>query len=838
MWLVARADYKYQFPIPMNPWLSQFFSSVRPDDDQPLQVRLFRLVCGTTAFLCLAVVLPVNLLQNLPLGVHLGDGALGLVAVFCLWASRRGRHYYVGFFAVFLLLLNPVWFLNGGSNGSVSFYFAPILIYPLAIYRGRARLLVSILVVLDFSGLLLTEYYFPELTVPLHSTADRVIDLITGAGCSMLALGVLIWLIVATHEREQERITRYARDLIAGEANYHAIFNSTSDALLVYDASGRLIDVNDRMCAMFSCDRATALGLSIGQRSLGLSPYSESEAAAKIQLAITVGPQVFRWRSRRVNGELFWSEVELSAADIAGQKRLIAAVREIGARVQAEETLRTQEERLRLALAASNQGWFDLNLVTGEGTASGEYARIIGLEPVEFKVSAKSWQEGIHPDDRDAIVREFQACIAEGGTRTMEYRRQGADGEWKWIRSTGMIVERDARGRALRMTGTHADITERKRLEAQLLHSQRLESVGTLAGGVAHDLNNILTPMLMVGTLLRDKLADPMDRAILEQMEAGAKRGAAIVRQLLTFSRDLPQTRLSVDLAKQIEEMMDIMRGTFPREIKLVSRLPDGLWPVTADPIQLHQVLMNLCINARDAMPAGGTLVVAAVNHQPEEAVAKGARMVGITVSDTGQGIKTENLNRIFDPFFTTKGVGKGTGLGLSTVHGIVKSHGGYVTVCSELNCGTTFQVILPASTTMPAVASAPPVAQVRGPAHPLVLVIDDEPSVLAMTARILEREGCEVVTASGGEQALKLVGGLADRLKLIITDMMMPGMDGPTLVPLLRQVCPAAKIVGVSGLDFDHRSSQLNELGFAEILRKPYDLDTLVAAVRRHVPV
>ncbi|HEY4248685.1 MAG TPA: PAS domain S-box protein [Lacunisphaera sp.] len=828
----------------MRAWPGQFLSSLKPDESQPLQVRLYRLFCVTAALVCLCVILPVDLLQNLPLGVHLGNSALGLTAAWCHWSSTKGRHYFIGFFVIVLLLVNPVWFLNGGSNGSVCYYFAPILVYPLAIFRGRVRWMVAAFVVLDFCGLLMIDFYFPTLRTPFGNPVDRTIDLVAGAGCSMLCLGALIWLLASAHEREQQRISRYAAELAAGEEKYREIFNSTGEALFIYEEDGRLIDVNKSMCVMYGCDREDAFNQPVETRSLGVSPYGRREVLQKMRLAVAEGPQIFQWRSRRKNGELFWSEVELHATAIGGRRRLIAAVRDIDHRVKAEEALRIHEERLRLALAASDQGWFDLNVVTGEGSASGEYARIIGLEPREFQVTASGWLEGIHPEDVELVKKEFQACVVQGGTRTMEYRRRMPNGDWKWIRSTGNIVERDADGKALRMAGTHSDITDRKKLETQLLHSQRMESVGTLAGGLAHDLNNILTPMLMAGTVLKDKLADPVDQALMTQIESGAKRGAAIVRQLLAFSRDLPQTRVSVDVARQIGEMMDVMRGTFPREIKVVAQLPGDLWPVTADPIQLHQVIMNLCINARDAMPNGGTLTLAAENlpfSTPGKLHASGAnpdRSVRITVSDTGHGIAPENLGRIFDPFFTTKGVGKGTGLGLSTVHGIIKSHGGSIMVTSELNCGTSFHAVLPASSTVP----LPPLVAVETEPEPpkksTVLVVDDEELVLSVTTRILERNGYAVIAASGGAEALRRVNELGGSVDLVITDMMMPDMDGPALVAKLREGRLQLKIIGVSGLDFDLRKEEMRAQGFSEILRKPYDVATLVAAVRKQLSV
>jgi hypothetical protein len=439
-------------------------------------------------------------------------------------------------------------------------------------------------------------------------------------------------------------------------------------------------------------------------------------------------------------------------------------------------------------------------------------------------------------------MRTFQEVVRTGTTGILEYRRRTRSGEYLWIRSTGRIVEYDAAGRPLLLRGTHTDITQRRALELQLLHAQRLEAIGTLSSGVAHDLNNILTPILMACDLLEDKVTAPAEREQLALLKREARRGAAIVRQLLLFSRNVEGERTVLQPRQLLGELAHMMRETLPRQITIVEETAPDLWCVEADATQLHQVLMNLCVNARDAMPAGGTLTLRAGNVPAAvPAPAAGRKPAGpcvrFSVTDTGTGIEPALLERIFDPFFTTKGVGHGTGLGLSTVLGIVRSHHGFVNVDSRPGHGSTFSVYLPARTdTLPPPEPAPALPAPAGGSE-LILVVDDEESVLAVSRTLLQRRGYRVLAASSGAEALALFRPHAHEVALVITDLMMPGMDGTDLVPRLRELAPGLRVIGVSGINHDARLPEFTRLGFAEILAKPYELATLLDAVRRHLP-
>ncbi len=383
------------------------------------------------------------------------------------------------------------------------------------------------------------------------------------------------------------------------------------------------------------------------------------------------------------------------------------------------------------------------------------------------------------------------------------------------------------------------DVTEKKKLEEQFLRAQRMEAIGALASGIAHDLNNILAPMLMAATLLKAKLSEPRDQAMATIVENGAQRGAAIIRQLLMFSRGLAGARVNVQVRHLLNEMMHIVRETFPRNIEVERHGPAELWTVKADATQLHQVLMNLCVNARDAMPNGGMLSLSAENVRLNEQqaqfhpLARPGAYVVLTVADTGQGIPPDIIHRIFDPFFTTKPVGQGTGLGLSTVLGIVKSHDGFVTVSSEPGHGTAFKVYLPAADAPESKADTPELAAPAG-RDELILLVDDEAPIREATREVLERNRYRIVSAANGEEGLRMFVEHRDSIQLVLTDIMMPVMGGIDMIRSVRILEPNIKIIAATGLDEPNARGELAALGVTDILLKPFEPVGLLRTLRR----
>lgn len=391
--------------------------------------------------------------------------------------------------------------------------------------------------------------------------------------------------------------------------------------------------------------------------------------------------------------------------------------------------------------------------------------------------------------------------------------------------------------RALKEVG---EFHRRQEAERRFLRAQRLESVGLLAGGMAHDLNNTLAPILMSVPLLRERAADRDVLRLLDVIESSAQHGAGLIQQVLAFSRGVEGERVILQPQAVIRDVVRLLGETLPRSIAIETELPPTVWAVRSDSTQLGQVLMNLGVNARDAMPAGGRLFVSARNVVVDEAQAKaypGARPgphVLISVADTGTGIAPEVRDRIFDPFFTTKEVGRGTGLGLSTVLGIVKSHGGFLRLQSELGQGTEFGLFFPAALAVEATpASAPAAGSPRRGQGETILVIDDEENVRGAVAEFLRANGYRVLVASGGAAGLEIYRERGAEIRVVLSDLMMPAMQGAELARRLRALNPDVRVVKMSGLA-DEAADSEDGTGRMAYLQKPMNGPDLLGALQR----
>ncbi|MEH2172621.1 hybrid sensor histidine kinase/response regulator [Nostoc sp.] len=451
------------------------------------------------------------------------------------------------------------------------------------------------------------------------------------------------------------------------------------------------------------------------------------------------------------------------------------------------------------------------------------------------EVASKNANQLFYRKQSFCQLKNIQETLAESGSWQGELYQVTKQGKEIIVASRWTLVN-DDRGQAKSILIVNSDITEKKQLEAQFLRDQRMESLGTLASGIAHDLNNALTPMMMTVQLLEAKLPDEKSQKWLTIMETNIKRAADLVKQVLWFSRGSVGNFKTLQIRNSILEIENIIKQTFSRAIEIHIDVPgQNLWDVFGDATQIHQVLMNLCINARDAMPHGGILKISAKNFWVDSHYArmnidaKAGSYVMISVRDTGTGIKREIIDRIFEPFFTTKEVGKGTGLGLSTVLGIIKSHNGFVNVVSEVGKGTEFQVCLPVTQTIEADSKLARYQELPAGHGELILVVDDEDSIREVTQTWLEQNAYKVLVAGDGIDAIALYTKHQQEISVVLVDMMMPCMDGPTTINVLKKINPDIKIIGVSGLASNHEMIKNLGNSVKTLLSKPYTSSDLL---------
>ncbi len=506
---------------------------------------------------------------------------------------------------------------------------------------------------------------------------------------------------------------------------------------------------------------------------------------------------------------------------------------DVTARNAAVEALRQADERMRFALESAHVGIWDINYATGVVQWSDDLAKQYGVPPGAFPQTLGEFIEYIHPDDRASVLDTVGKAAVTGSDFTIENRSLGPDGRVRWLSGAGRVLLGE-NGAPIRAVGISQDVTARRQLEEQYRQAQKMEAVGQLAAGVAHDFNNLLTVILGFCELLLADL-DPADarQADINEIRKAGTRAAGLTRQLLAFSRKEIIDPTLLDLNVIVANIRVLLERLIGEDVKIVLGFGHALASVKADRGQIEQIILNLAVNARDAMRSGGTLTIKTANVRFDEVGARAhagliaGAYVALSVTDTGTGMTPEVKARLFEPFFTTKGVGRGTGLGLATVHGIVTRAGGSFNVDSELGRGTTFTVFLPRSEAAEiVVATAAPAARPRSGGQ-TVLVVEDADGLRELIIRLLERLGYTVLAAANADQALRLFED-NPAIDLILTDVVMPGASGPELVVQLAEQRPSLKVIYMSGYTDDaivHHG--ILDPGIA-FLHKPFSSETL----------
>ncbi len=633
---------------------------------------------------------------------------------------------------------------------------------------------------------------------------------------------------------DQARLHRDRRktedSLRQSEAEFRAMTEASPLGIFVTDAEGLLTYTNATLRQMLGIGFQEISGSGWFQ---SVHPEDRGSLLNEWRGCIS-GGRNFKGCVRfvRRDGAVIWASIRSAA--MRGKEQVlgyVGVVEDITERKRSEERIREQAEMLDCAHEAIIVRDIHTRRITFWNKGA---ERLYGWTAAEADGRDIGELIFADPDAVDEISRELLQSGESHGERRHVTRHGG-----KLIVSSHVTLVRDAAGNPKSALVINIDITRQKNLETQFLRAQRMESIGTLASGVAHDLNNILAPILMSAPILRQEMPAAERDSIISTIELSAERGAQIVKQVLTLGRGLEGERRPLQISAVIKEMVKIMRGTFPKGILVEAVIAPDLWPAIGDATQIHQILLNLCVNARDAMPDGGRLLVRAsnimidANYASTLADAKTGPHVLLEVRDNGCGIPPEIIERVFDPFFTTKGAGNGTGLGLSTVLGIVKSHGGHINMSSHPGEGTSFQIYLPASLDPQAVpdASGGADALPRGNGE-CMLVVDDEEAIRNAIRSVLESHGYRVIVAMDGVEALAVFARNPGTIQGVLTDLMMPLMDGTALIHALRKLEPRLPIIASTGLGEKARFAELDAMGIGRILTKPYGAAELLQIV------
>jgi len=731
--------------------------------------------------------------------------------------------------------------------------YLPLCVLVAWLDRPREAIAASVIATLLIAaGALLSPTASPNLV----SLVNRSLEALT------------IWLAVAVvvTRRHSIQVTESAANAVRNaNTRLSGILDNADDAIIAIDRQQRITLFNHGAERAFGYGAAEVIGQSL---STLLPPSTTQEHRQFVNDFGASNVQARRMADRRAvagrrkDGSEFLAEVSISKSSLDDGVTYTAILRDIGDRIKAEALFREHEQRLRLALSAGHMGVFQVDETTGIARLDQASLNLLEFDPARPEFPAEIFFESIDPADRDKVRSTVEQARQRGGEYSLEFRMPLSRGRTRWIAVRG-FCELDAQGAALRTTGIAYDVTERKHIQeelearvaertaalrnevarreetqAALARAQKLQAVGELAGGMAHNFNNLLTVIIGNLELMGMRQLPDQTRDLLRRAEESAKMGARLTRRLLAIGRKQRLQPQVLNLNEIATGMTDVLARTLGQAIEIRTSFAEDLWPTLADISEVENAILNLAINARDAMPNGGTLIISTNNQslRPDDLGNEPGFEPGdyavLSISDTGAGIPPEHLARIFEPFYTTKETG--TGLGLSTIYGFAKQSGGHLSIHSEPGNGTSVKLYLPRAAAGASTADATPQSPAQDAADgETILVVEDDPDVRNTSVQRLDTLGYRVLSADGGTAALAMLQS-AEKIDLVLSDVVMPrGMSGLDLARWVRTNRPDVRMILTSGFAHKVGEADQSDLSGIEFLSKPYAIADLARAVR-----
>ena len=806
------------------------------EDAPNLRERVYEALCLVSALITFLVIIPVNALQALPVSVNAASLGFGGASMGLWLLARRGRRYPTALILALLLLLGATWFPNAGTDGSIPFYFFIPVCCAALLFDGRRMWVLVLLVLAEAMGLVVLETMRPDLVTPFASPHDRTVDVLTGILVSGLSVVLVIRLAALGYRRERERLRVALKSLAETEERFSEIFRSSPDALYIFEPHGRgLLDINDGFTRLTGWTRDAAVGRTGAELGLWVDEEDRQRMYALLSRGGSASGFICRFRSKE--GRVFWGSTSVAYVQYGATRAVLMTTRDVTELIESQHAVAESRAQLSTLVNSTDDPiWlvdadeFRLTLFNASFAAMAQLhlrrAPVVGmlLDELLPVSAAGEW-------------RGFYHRVLDEGPFTIEYTIPRQDQVFLHSFSP---VRVDGRVTGIAVFGR--DITERKRadaererMELQLFEAQKMESLGRLAGGVAHDFNNMLAGIMGYADLLLHQEEDPGRRHDLEAIIQAASRSAELTSKLLAFGRRGRNIVEAVDLNAIVRESLAMLRPTFGEGLSVDLHL-DTTWFVDADPAQMNQLMVNLCINANDAMPHGGRLCIrtrdARFAQAPNPDLPPG-EYVELIVEDTGVGMSDEVRQRIFEPFFTTKvdDAAPGTGLGLSTVYGIVHLYRGAIDVQSTPGHGARFVVLLPKGILAPAMREVPPP---NGTGAGLVLIVEDEPLLRRFASTALVRLGYRTLTANDGDEATEIFRARHTSLTGVLLYLRMPRKNGRDTFLAMRDIDPSVPILICSGYGDNEEAQGLISLGARGLLPKPYRVSDLADQMTR----